>query len=396
MRSRSGPPRLAVLAHELNRTGAPLWLRDFLRWAGEAGRLTAEVLYLDSGELVHGFPGVSVAPVLPRWARIADAALRWSLAQNAPPPVHATAARGSRRLLRHGLGRLRRGDAIYVNSAAAAWTIPHLPAGPPIVLHVHEGPALLEALRASGQLDHLARAAAVICVSPGAAEYLAAAAGVSRARIAVVPASVRSEQPPTASPAALREILAIPDGAPVAAACGMLQWRKGPDLFVRTVREVVDRWPRDRAQPSFLWIGGGPPEMRRWVRWEARAMGVSGHVSWIDTVANPTDYLRVSDVVVLPSREDPWPLVALEAGCLGLPVAGFRSGGLERMVAFASECAVPVGACAELAAQLTRLLLDPSYRCRIGNGMRSRVRERWSTEVIAPRVAAIVEGVLGG
>jgi glycosyltransferase involved in cell wall biosynthesis len=385
-----------VLAHELNRTGAPLWLRDFLRWAREAGRLAADVWYLDSGELVHAFPGVAVAPVLPRWARVGEAALRWALAQNAPALVQTAAALGSRRLLRRGLGRLRRGDAIYVNSAAAAWTIPHLPAGPGIVLHVHEGPAHLEALGAAGGLDHVERAAAVICVSPDAADYLSATARVSRSRISVVPACVRSEQRPTASPATLREILGIAGGTPVAAACGMLQWRKGPDLFVRTVREVLDRWPRDRVQPSFLWIGGGPAEMQRWVRWEARAMGVDGHVAWIDSVPNATDYVRVSDVLVLPSREDPWPLVALEAGCLGLPVAGFRSGGLERMVAFAPECAVPAGACAELAAQLSRMLLDPPYRLRVGDRLRRLVRERWSTEVVAPRVADILDGVLDG
>jgi len=57
---------------------------------------------------------------------------------------------------------------------------------------------------------------------------------------------------------------------------------------------------------------------------------------------------------------------------------------------------VPAGACAELAAQLSRMLLDPPYRLRVGDRLRRLVRERWSTEVVAPRVADILDGVLDG
>jgi len=42
---------------------------------------------------------------------------------------------------------------------------------------------------------------------------------------------------------------------------------------------------------------------------------------------NPFPYLKQADIFILPSREDPFPLVCLEAMALGKPIIAFRDGG---------------------------------------------------------------------
>jgi len=44
------------------------------------------------------------------------------------------------------------------------------------------------------------------------------------------------------------------------------------------------------------------------------------------------NYLALADGLVLTSREDPFPLIMIEAAALGMPIAAFNSGGVKEFV----------------------------------------------------------------
>jgi glycosyltransferase involved in cell wall biosynthesis len=82
--------------------------------------------------------------------------------------------------------------------------------------------------------------------------------------------------------------------------------------------------------------------------------------------AQVADYLRASDVYVLPTRADNHPLTSLEALASGTPVVASRVGGLPEQVTAETGVLVEPGDPAGLAQALEELLRDPERRARMG------------------------------
>ena len=104
-------------------------------------------------------------------------------------------------------------------------------------------------------------------------------------------------------------------------AMGTFDKRKGADLFVK----AAARARKLGSQARFVWIGRAPhPSEDLGDAYKS----LLEHGIHVPESADPFPYLARADVFVLPSREDPFPLVVLEAMALGKPVIAFeRSGG---------------------------------------------------------------------
>nr|WP_255551675.1 glycosyltransferase family 4 protein [Aridibaculum aurantiacum] len=114
---------------------------------------------------------------------------------------------------------------------------------------------------------------------------------------------------------------------------GTLDWRKGIDIMMQVALVL-----KHKANTSFkfLWIGGekGTIEYER-AKFDLERMGLTDVFELIETCTNPHDYIRSCDLFFLTSREDPFPLVCLEAAALGLPIMCFdKAGG---MIEFVNE-----------------------------------------------------------
>lgn len=102
-------------------------------------------------------------------------------------------------------------------------------------------------------------------------------------------------------------------GAPVLAYVGRLSPEKGsqrlPDLAAILARV---------APEATLWIAG-PGSL---------VLGPTGNVRVLGEVDNAARVIAEADVLLMPSRTEGLPMVALEAGAVGTPVAAFAVGGL--------------------------------------------------------------------
>jgi len=104
---------------------------------------------------------------------------------------------------------------------------------------------------------------------------------------------------------------------------GRMVVQKGPDLLVEAIPFVLKFYP----EAKFVFAGDG--EMKFWVEQRARQLNVFhatrfvGFKGGLDLV----DLYKASDVVCVPSRNEPFGIVVLEAWSAGKPVLASVNGG---------------------------------------------------------------------
>ncbi len=118
----------------------------------------------------------------------------------------------------------------------------------------------------------------------------------------------------------------------VVGGCGTGDWRKGIDLFLLVALRTRVYYPHHRI--SFQWKGivKNSPE---WIKisYDINKAGLSDFMTLLESDDKTLDFFEGIDVLLLTSREDPYPLVVLEAGSLGRPTICFeQSGGAKEFV----------------------------------------------------------------
>jgi D-inositol-3-phosphate glycosyltransferase len=137
--------------------------------------------------------------------------------------------------------------------------------------------------------------------------------------------------------AAARTVLGLPHDAVVLAFVGRIQPLKGPDVLLRAAAELIRRDPTMRERLVVL-VAGGPsgsglaePTALHEL---AAALGISVSVRFLPPQgAGLVEVYRAADVVAVPSHNESFGLVALEAQACGTPVVAARVGGLPVAVA---------------------------------------------------------------
>jgi glycosyltransferase involved in cell wall biosynthesis len=108
------------------------------------------------------------------------------------------------------------------------------------------------------------------------------------------------------------------------AGMGTATWRKGFDIFVEACRHSAERG----ENIHWIWVGDFiEPEMRSEMEKVIGENNISNHITITGFLPKAADNLLPFDLFLLPSREDPYPLVVLEAAYLGIPAVCFREGG---------------------------------------------------------------------
>lgn len=118
---------------------------------------------------------------------------------------------------------------------------------------------------------------------------------------------------------AKRAELGIDDATPLVINVGYADRRKGFDLFVLAAAAAFDAG----LDARFVWIGGRSDEMSAWLAGPGKAFATDARLRFepFDAVVEP--WFVAADCLLLTSREDPYPSVALEAMSVGLPVVSF-------------------------------------------------------------------------
>ncbi|HEY0637047.1 MAG TPA: D-inositol-3-phosphate glycosyltransferase [Pseudonocardiaceae bacterium] len=172
--------------------------------------------------------------------------------------------------------------------------------------------------------------------------------------------------------AAARRSLGLRGGDVVLAFVGRIQPLKAPDVLLRAAAELVRREPGLRSRLVVLVVGGPSGtglERPHGLEELAAALGITAQVRFLPPQprAGLAEVYRAADVVAVPSHNESFGLVALEAQACGTPVVAAAVGGLPVAVADGvSGLLVPSHRTPDWADALAAVALRPGLRDRLG------------------------------
>ena len=168
---------------------------------------------------------------------------------------------------------------------------------------------------------------------------------------------------------------------------GRLNTQKGIGLLLDAVAAM-----RERVELDVVGAGADQGELVR----QAGARGISGRVHWHGALPQPRllDFYRSATAVVVPSKEEGFGLVAVEAQLCQTPVVAFASGGLADIIEDRSTgYLVRSGDVGGLAAALDEVVTSDA-RHEIGRAGRQSALAHFAPESVARRYRRIYDEVL--
>jgi len=360
--------KVLFISHDAQPHGAQFLLLHLVRWIARHGGIEAHVLLKRPGPLAAQFAEVATTTVLP---------------EGGPAALLETLRRESF-------------DLVYSNTVVNGELLEGLSSlNCPVITHVHELEYWIS--YRSGAVNNaqvVARTDAFIACSHAVARCLESTLKIPPAKIFTVHEFIPANPGPInflAARAKVRKSLQLPEDALLVAGSGTTDWRKSPDLFIQVARAVTQQMPN----VHFLWVGGdGTGPEYGMLRHDLKRMNLLGQVHFLGHQENPREFFAASDLFALTSREDPYPLVTLEAAALGLPLLGFdQTGGIGELIEQDSGFLVPYLDISAMAARAVELLRDPALRRKLGERGREKVQARHDVSIAAAKIANIIEWV---
>jgi len=204
----------------------------------------------------------------------------------------------------------------------------------------------------------------------GCAAWIAQEAGeLFRRQVQVVPQGTDPERfrPDRALRSALRQQLNLTDREVILLNVSALEERKGIQRVIQAIARIRRRFPHIR----YLILGEGKDELR--LKNMVEELHLEDVVIFGGITSQPEAYFNLGDIFVLLSDLEAYSLACDEAMSSGLPVLVSRTAGfLERVTPEVGFLVDPNNA-EEIDAALTKLIVDPLLRCRMGEAGRARI-----------------------
>lgn len=159
---------------------------------------------------------------------------------------------------------------------------------------------------------------------------------------------------------------------------GGLERKKGHDILLRSFKTVLLRHPEYQ-----LLIVGRAVGFENELRNLAGDLGIEKYVQIVEGVPHQRigRLFRNATIFVVPSRYEPFGIVALEAGVFGVPVIASAVGGLPEVIRDRVDgILVQPEDPSALTSEICALVADPALQEKLANAFRRRVEESFSWE----------------
>lgn len=178
-----------------------------------------------------------------------------------------------------------------------------------------------------------------------------------------------------------REIFQLPKDKILIGGCGNAEWRKGVDLFLQVVQKFAIGDYKGKVH--FVWIGiQEKGDFYQQIRFDLKRMGIEESISLLPPTQRAKEVINSLDIFLLSSREDPFPLVMLEAALCEVPMVGFENaGGCCEFVSLGNGVVSSYANIDKMAEKLESLIDDKSLRSKMGALGQKSVIENYSYEI---------------
>ncbi|MGN6695584.1 MAG: glycosyltransferase family 4 protein [Aquihabitans sp.] len=354
-------PVVWAIVRDLGRTGVPIALTRLATWAGTQAAIDLHVVARHDGPLRAELEaaGIAVVALEPEASRSRAATLAASASRLGRTDAGAAVlgAAWRRRI------RTLPAPATVLVQGAGAWPVATALRAcdtARVVVHLHELAIGLQRSVAPAALPALAAADQVLAVAEPVAA-LARSFGVPGDRIEIVPGTVEPAR-------------RIDRGRTDVVTVGEAGWRKGTDRAIAAAHVLR------RTDPGLRWHWIGRPPEPGW----DYAVGADLPLVHHRPTADPWTVVPGAAALVVPSREDPLPLVALEAAVRGIPVIAHPgAGGLDDLLADGRGWLVDPTDPRELAATVAEVAATRPRR--EPDALREHVTRHHAVDVVGPR-----------
>lgn len=301
---------LLFISHENSRTGAPLILLQFMQWIkANKPNISMDLLALKEGALSDEFKAICKNYYSLESIRKVDNVSYFNKIINGLTKNSSTKKEN---LLYDQLAK-NKYDLIYVNTIASvkAGQLIKKNSKTPLLAHIHELKTVIELSKISNEsilsIDH------IVAVSELVKNNLVKQWAFPKDNLSVIYEFAQT----TAA-----EIILVPKTSFIVGASGQVHWRKSPDIFLQVARYIFKKQPH--LDIKFEWVGHLTPSEKIIIENDVLKLGLKNKVHFVGEVKNPIDYFKNFDVFLMPSREDPFPLVCIEVASLGVPIIAFQ------------------------------------------------------------------------
>ena len=366
--------KVLFISHDATRTGAPIVLIHLLRWLKNNTDIKFEILLKRGGELIPEFESINPTHIMYK-ENIKRKLLR-KLNLNDELSLIPLALIG------------KQYDLIYSNTITNGNLVSRLKEkAKKIITHVHEMDSWIERSGKDNWNEVVSQTTQFLAVSEPVRDCLIRR-GIKKDKIELLPECVSVPATPSLTDReSIREALGISKSAFVVGGGGAEVWRKGCDVFVQLAAATIYR-QRSRDF-HFIWLGSHPDkESSMWLKHDSKLLGCEECIHCVGSVKNPEVYYSAMDTFVMTSREDPLPLVAIEAGMMGLPIICFNSaGGTADWVREEAGYTVSYLDIAAMAEKIILLSSDQNMLRKKGSNARIITQSRFTIDIVGKKFA---------
>ena len=167
---------------------------------------------------------------------------------------------------------------------------------------------------------------------------------------------------------------------------GGAYWAKGDDIFLLVAKEVVSRDPAIH----FYWLGSQSLERKTVNQGDIDKLEIGSNVHFLPHTRTPHDLVKVMDVFALTSRSESFPLAAIEAGLLGVPIVCFeKASGIQEIVQQGGGEVVPYLDIQKMADAIIHLVTSYELREKKSKEVK-RLFQECKPDVISNEIAVIL------
>lgn len=307
--------KILFISHDASRTGAPILLLNLLKWLSKNTDIKFDILLIAGGELEKEFEkfGKVYYWQVPAFKPIV---LKRQIYNRIFKIEHNPKKTYYENLFEE-LGS-NKYDIIYGNTVLASRVIPQLINSLPsakLILHIHELKKItsdykryLEFLRNLENVEYIA-------ASKLTQENLVQEHHILKEKIHLIYEYIDLQKIENS------ELYKKENNFFVITGSGLVQTRKGYDIFMAIAKRGTQKYPD--IPFLFKWIGKIPENLKYYLNTDIQNSGLSNQLQFIGELKNPYNEFYNSDVFLMTSREDPFPLVAVEHAAFGKPIVCF-------------------------------------------------------------------------
>jgi glycosyltransferase involved in cell wall biosynthesis len=388
--------KVLFISHEASRSGAPIVLLHLLKWLKNNAALQFEILLLNDGPLKTDYEQLGKTFVL---AELMG--------------QHSYPARIKKKLLGTTLNDQYRKAAVYLSKGkydlVYGNTIVSLPwlkifkedHAIKTLCCVHELSYVLNYFFTKDYLQlNLKQTDTIIAVSEAVKSCLVNEFNVPAEMVVRYYEFIDTGSEVKVSTNSNKTEIGITEHEFIIGMGGTPEWRKGTDLVIPLATKLKEQYPDFKFR--IVWLGAGEDnEFVKQLLYDARKSDIDNRLIFLESKPNPLDFINLFDVFVLLSREDPFPLIVLEAAFLKKPIIAFEnSGGIPELITQGAGLLAPYLDIVQIANLIHLLSLDPVLIDKMGKKANELVLTQYNSNIVSPgiynEINKLIEPVIKG